>query len=742
MNEFIEQFLIESRELVEQASDDLLTLEQRPDDRERLDSAFRAFHTLKGAAGIVDFAAMARAMHAAEDVLAALRAGAGRVSTELISHCLACLDQVVRWLDGMAADGEPPGDADTAADAVVQRFAGLSILAPAQAVAAPDRSAAAGWMTALLAGHPAAASRARTAVRYAPDPACFFRGEDPLALIAGLGGVESLRIETIGPWPELDALDPFACRLILLTLTTVSAEEAGRHLASVRDQVEILPVPPALGSMDAAQLSPAGRAVLEEQIRLLAEAGAEGFAGTLASAGRAAMNVMRSLGRPADADGLGQALASSAAAWDPAFLRAAIRQVLDGASVASPGLAPVEPDPGPAQPDGAARVMRVDVERIDALMKLAGELTVAKNALGHALGLAQGGADGQALALILKDQHGHLDRLVSELQQAVLGIRVLPLQRVFQRFPRLVREMAGSLGKEARLVVEGAATEADKTIVEALFEPLLHGLRNAVDHGIETPAERAAFGKPVPAMIRLAAERAGEQLVVSIADDGRGIDIARVRGIAADREILPAADLAALPDDKVLDLVFAPGFSTAEGVSGWSGRGVGMDAIRTAVEQLGGRVVLDSRAGQGTTLRLTLPFSVMMTRVMMVEAGGQMFGIPFDAVLETVRVGRDRIVPVGTARAFVLRNRTIPLVALAEAIGGHAEAEPPPEANIVVAVVGGQVCGVEVDRFEGRLEVMLKPMDGLLAGMPGLTGTTLLGDGRVLIVLDLQGLLQ
>lgn len=737
MNEFIEQFLIEARELVEQASDDLLALERQPDDRERLDSAFRAFHTLKGAAGIVDFAAMARAMHAAEDVLAALRAGTGRVTTELISNCLACLDQVVRWLDQMAADGEPPGDADSAADAIVQRFAGSSILAPA----VPELSTA-GWIATLLAGHPAAASQARTAIRYAPDPACFFRGEDPLALIAGVGGVEAFRIETTEPWPELDALDPFACRLILLALITASPEEAGQRLMSVRDQIEIRPLQAGTDGTGAAQLSPAARAVLQAQILLLAETGAEGIAGKLASTGRVAVNVMRSLGRPADADGLGSALASSEAARDPAILRGAIRQVLDGASVASPGSAPAEPDPGPAHPDGGARVMRVDVERIDALMRLAGELTVAKNALGHALGLAQGGADGQALETILKDQHGQFDRLVGELQQAVLGIRVLPLQRVFQRFPRLVREMAGSLGKEARLAVDGAATEADKTIVEALFEPLLHGLRNAVDHGIETPAERAALGKAVPAVIRLAAERAGEQLVVSIADDGRGIDIARVRGIAADREVLPAADLAALPDDKVLDLVFAPGFSTAEGVSGWSGRGVGMDAIRTAVEQLGGRVALDSRAGQGTTLRLTLPFSVMLTRVMMVEAGGQMFGIPFDAVLETVRVDRDRIAPVGAARAFVLRNRTIPLIALAEAVGGRAETESPPEANIVVAAAGGQVFGVEVDRFEGRREVMLKPMEGLLAGMPGLAGTTLLGDGRVLIVLDLQGLLQ
>jgi two-component system chemotaxis sensor kinase CheA len=375
-------------------------------------------------------------------------------------------------------------------------------------------------------------------------------------------------------------------------------------------------------------------------------------------------------------------------------------------------------------------------------VNLTGELLVAKNALGHAVAQAQGGMDAAALAALLKDQHAVLQRLVDELQRSVLNIRVLQMRYVFQRFPRVVRDLVLSLGKPAHLVTEGDETEADKVIVESLFEPLLHLLRNALDHGVESPDVRMAAGKPAAAIITLRARRSNDNVIVEVEDDGAGVDVARVRAVAMERALVAPEILDAMSDAEALDLIFAAGFSTAGHVTQLSGRGVGMDAVRTAVERLGGRVAIESRPGAGATVRLTLPFAILMSRVLTVEARGQLFGIPLEAVLETVRIRRSEISPVGAARAFVLRNRTVPLIDLADALGEAPGSTAADHANIVVAVAGGRLGGLEVDRLGERLEVMLKPMEGLLSGMRGIAGTTLLGDGRVLLVLDLQELLR
>jgi two-component system chemotaxis sensor kinase CheA len=374
------------------------------------------------------------------------------------------------------------------------------------------------------------------------------------------------------------------------------------------------------------------------------------------------------------------------------------------------------------------------------LVNLTGELIVAKNAISHVARQAENG--GNVLAPLLIAEHARLERLVASLQHAVLSLRVLPLDTVFQRFSRVVREMALNLGKPANLTIEGGDTEADKAIVEMLFEPLLHAVRNAMDHGIEAAPERAATGKPAAATIALRAYRQGEHVVIEIADDGKGIDISRVRKVAGERGLASKDELSAMSDQEIIDLIFTPGFSTAREVTGLSGRGVGMDAVRTAVECIGGRVTVESEAGHGSTVRFVLPFSVMMTRVMTVEAAGQTFGIPLDAVLETVRIPRENVQPIGSAGAFVLRNRTVPLVDLARTLGRPQAERCSPEATVVVASISGQWSGLEVDRVGDRMDVMLKPVDGLLSAIRGIAGTTLLGDGQVLLVLDLLELLS
>jgi two-component system chemotaxis sensor kinase CheA len=625
VNEFIEQFIIESREYVEQATSALQALEQSPRDTAALEELFRALHTLKGSAGIVDFVAMEHTLHATETALGAVRSG-GTLSSRLNADCLACLDLVVRWLDAMEASGELPPNAEA-------QSAGL---------------------------------RAR------------------------LGATED----------------------------TASGRNFGTSTGT------------------GASLSNAARELLEAQVAMLEEAVDATFNGRAASAGAVAANVLTACGLATAAGLVAHATEQSLSERNPRPLQQQIREALrETAALPQPAAAP-------ALPESSARTLRVDAARIELLVRLIGELTVVKNALGHTANVAQ--IEANPIAATLKDQHGVLERITGEVQGAVLGMRVLPLRTVFGRFPPVVREMASSLGKPAKLFVEGDDTEADKAIVEMLFEPLLHVVRNAMDHGIESPTARAGAGKPPEASIVMRARRQGDRVMIEVEDDGGGIDVARIRELAVERGVVTAEALAAMSESDIVDLVFASGFSTATKVTELSGRGVGMDAVRMAVGRIGGTVTLDSRQGQGqgTTVRFSLPFSVMMTQVLTVEAGGQTFGIPLDAVIETIRVPVSAVAAVGTAHAIAHRNLTLPVFELTRLLQVRAPAaEDTTEAVIIVISFLGQWGGIRVDRPGERMEVMLKPLDGLLSGIPGITGTTIMGDGRVLLVLDLAEML-
>ena len=374
-------------------------------------------------------------------------------------------------------------------------------------------------------------------------------------------------------------------------------------------------------------------------------------------------------------------------------------------------------------------------------MRLSGELVIVKNALGHSVALAiEAGLPKQQSQNLVK-AYSQLDRLTTELLDASVAARVLPLRQVFQRFPRQVREMAAGIGKKIRLVTEGGATEADRLIVEALVEPLLHVLRNAVDHGVEPVEQREAAGKPIPSIIRLSATRVGEQIVIEISDDGRGIDPAVIRATAQVHNFVNVQTLATMSDEALLQLIFAPGFSTAGSVSNLSGRGVGMDAVRAVIEGLGGRISVESRLGSGTVIRFHLPFAALLTKVLNVDAGGQLFGIPFEAVAETLKIRREDVVRLGAAETVLWRGRTLPLISLARTL--HlAEIAVGQVVQIVILEDEDGFIALTVDGLGKQSEIMLKPLDGLLARMRGVAGTALLGDGRILIVLELQELLK
>jgi two-component system chemotaxis sensor kinase CheA len=586
-----------------------------------------------------------------------------------------------------------------------------------------------------------------------------------LTLVAELPGILALELTPAQSWPPLEQFSPFECNLVITALLAASPDAAARGLQPVAGQLEICPI--AASPNTDMGISPDAHAVLQEQLMLAANDEVAGFAGRLGSAARVAVNVLRRAGLTEAHRTLSDALNQAQGEGSGAAFISALQDLL-AQTVAKPGAEPSSAAAPPTTTEVGAsfdkaedtaprtqlvRSLRVDADRIDVLVNLTSELTVVKNAIGHSARLAREGADPDDLMRRLKDQHARLDRLVGELQRSVLGIRVLPLHHVFQHFPRLVREMAQDLGKSVRLVIEGQATEADKATVEALFEPLLHLLRNALDHGVEPAAERLAMGKSSSATVHLRATRDGDQVIVEVTDDGRGIDVANIRRKAARLGLAAEASLAEMPDQAVTDLIFSPGFSTASSVTAVSGRGVGMDAVRAAVLRLGGRVSVSSQAGAGTNVRITLPFTVMMLRVMTVDAGGQSFGIPIEAVVETTRMPRAHMTRLGAAEVVILRDRTVPVIRLGEILGlATCNAGTDADARLVVVSISGpngasedaaeQIGALEVDALGERIDVMLKPMDGLLAGVRGFAGTTLLGDGRVLIVLDLTELLR
>jgi two-component system chemotaxis sensor kinase CheA len=388
----------------------------------------------------------------------------------------------------------------------------------------------------------------------------------------------------------------------------------------------------------------------------------------------------------------------------------------------------------------AAKSIKVDQAKIDLLMNLIGEMVVAKNALPYLAGRAETVFGVPEFSREIKAQYAVINRIAEEMQDSIMQVRMMPVSFVFQRFPRLVRDTSNKLGKEVNLVLEGEETEADKNIIESLGDPLMHIVRNSLDHGIEAPQIRIAAGKLAAGTLVIRASQEADRVVIEIRDDGKGIDPEVIKRKAYEKGLIDEDRLERISDQEAVNLVFAPGFSTAEAISDLSGRGVGMDVVRTAIEKVHGTVLLESEKGQGTRLRISLPLSMAVTNVMIVESNGQSFGVPMDAVVETVRVPRSAIKTIKKSLATVLRGRIVPLKALNALLGTAAEqrANDEDELAVLVVAVGDASIGILVDDFHETVDIILKPMTGVLAGLAAYAGSALLGDGSVLMVLNIK----
>ena len=386
------------------------------------------------------------------------------------------------------------------------------------------------------------------------------------------------------------------------------------------------------------------------------------------------------------------------------------------------------------------RSLKVDQVKIDRLMNLIGELVVEKNALPYLAQRAESQFGVRELSREIKGQYAVMNRIADEMQDAIMQVRMMAVSFIFQRFPRLVRDISRKLGKEVQLLLEGEQTEADKNIIESLADPLIHIVRNSLDHGLEMPEIRLATGKPATGKLTIRAAQEADRVVIEVVDDGKGIDPAVIKRKAYEKGIIDEAALERISDQEAINLIFAAGLSTAEVVSDLSGRGVGMDVVRSAVTKINGTVVVDSELGKGTSIRISLPLSMAVTQVMVVESDGQLFGVPMDHVVETVRVPRNSIHAIKQSQTAVLRGRIVPLKNLNALLGIAAipRSNSDDELAVLLVQAANMELGLLVDGFQGTMGVIQKPFSGFLSGLSAYSGSALMGDGSVLMILNIR----
>ena len=389
--------------------------------------------------------------------------------------------------------------------------------------------------------------------------------------------------------------------------------------------------------------------------------------------------------------------------------------------------------------------IRVDVKRLEEMMNLIGELVLERN---HLLQLKKDfelKVDLDSFELGLAENSARINRLTTDLQRSILSVRMLPIGSVFKKFPRIARDIARDLNKEVELVLSGEETELDKAIVDVISEPLTHLLRNSIDHGLETPDVREAAGKPRSGKVCLSASHVGNQIIIEITDDGAGIDPEVIGRKAVEKELITEEQLAEMSKKEIFDLIFLPGFSTAEQVSTVSGRGVGMDVVRTTVRNFNGTINLESELGKGTRIELRLPLTLAIIQALIVEVGKETFAIPLSSVVETVRITPEDIQKVRKHEVLDLRNSVLPLLRLREALHcAPAESASSNGHHSYVVVVGHaeQQTGVVVDRLIGEEEIVVKSLGNYLGNVPGIAGATIMGDGRASLILEVSTLMS
>lgn len=385
--------------------------------------------------------------------------------------------------------------------------------------------------------------------------------------------------------------------------------------------------------------------------------------------------------------------------------------------------------------------IRVDIDRLDSVLNLTGELVLSRNRLMR-LGSKISESSSDELGSQLNEAVSQLDLVTADLQLAVMKMRMQPIAKVFNKFPRMVRDLSRQTNKEIELEISGEETELDKTVIEEIGDPLVHLIRNSIDHAIETPEERVEKGKPRCGTISLSAYQEGRHIIVSVADDGKGINPEAIKRSAVDKGLISQEDADRMTGKEALNLIFIPGFSTAKTVSNISGRGVGMDVVKTNITRINGTISIESEVGKGTKIIFRLPLTLAIIQALTVEASGEVYGIPLTTVIENIRVMSDEVKTVNGLEVINIRNKVYPVMRLGTLVSGIHNNSKSEWKYIVILSVGEKQFGLLVDRLHGQEEIVMKSMGEYLKGTEGIAGACITGDGNVILILDVAGLLD
>lgn len=755
--EILQDFLVEAGEILEQLSEQLVELESRPDDADLLNAIFRGFHTVKGGAGFLQLNELVECCHIAENVFDILRKGERRVDAELMDVVLEALD-TVNSMFGQVRERSDVTPATPELLAALSRLAEPAspdevAAAPAPAVEEVAESASdditdqefeqlldsLNAVKAEAAG--IAASKPAAPVSTPATPAA-----DPVSDEITDAEFESLLDQLHGKGQfAVDAVAPPAAPTAA-TSAPASDEITDDEFEALLDQLHgkgsfspdaaIAPAaaPPATPA-GVESKAPASDEITDNEFEALLDQlhGKGKFEPAIAATATAATTPAAvKKAEPAKVEPVkAEPAKPAAAAPAPATAKAAPAAA---APVAAPAPARAAPAAGDKAPTEAETTVRVDTARLDEIMNMVGELVLVRNRLVR---LGANSAD-EAMSKAVSN----LDVVTADLQTAVMKTRMQPIKKVFGRFPRLVRDLARQLKKEINLELVGEETDLDKNLVEALADPLVHLVRNAVDHGIESPEEREASGKPRGGRVVLSAEQEGDHILLSISDDGKGMDPAVLRAIAVKRGVMDKDAADRLSDTDCYNLIFAPGFSTKTEISDVSGRGVGMDVVKTKIAQLNGSINIYSTKGQGSKIVIKVPLTLAIMPTLMVMLGNQAFAFPLVNVNEIFHLDLSTTNVVDGQEVVIVRDKALPLFYLKRWLVSSAAHEEQREGHVVILSVGTQRIGFVVDQLVGQEEVVIKPLGKMLQGTPGMSGATITGDGRIALILDVPSMLK